>query len=88
MNAIVVGLIYGIAWYSIHFFVGRFIASKSQNVILSGVAPLLMTAPILLSIILFKPLVSNWESFVQMWGASFLVGALVIKFGVLNRHYK
>jgi hypothetical protein len=88
MNAIVVGLFYGITWYSINFFVGRFIASKSQSVILSGVVPLLVTAPLLLSIILFKPLVSNWQSFVQMWGASFLVGALVIKFGIFNRLYK
>ena len=88
MIAIFTSFIYGSIWYGAHIVTCRYIATKTQNWFFSSIVPLLISVPILLSIILIKPMVGDWQSFIQIWGISFLVGALIVKFAFFNRLYK
>ena len=85
MTAFVIGLIYGIVWNVTNMFATRFIASKSKNTFIVGLVPIMISIPIMLSIILFKPFISNWHAFIQIWFLSFLTGALVFKFTIAKR---
>lgn len=88
MLAIVIGLIYGAAWYALHMLLSKYVASKTNNLFLIGLAPMLVTCPALVSVILIKPLVENWQVFVRVWAISFLVGAVIFKFGVYRKYYR
>ena len=88
MGASVIGFIYGVIWYSLTFFVSRMVASKTHNIWVLSFVPLVVFLPVFLSVLLLKPFVDDWLSFVCIWYLSLMIGALVIKFGVFNRLYK
>jgi hypothetical protein len=88
MGAIVIGFVYGVIWYSLTFFVNRMAAIKTQNVWILSFLPLIVFVPVFLSVLLLKPFVDDWESFICIWFFSLMLGALIMKFGVINRLYK
>ncbi len=53
-----------------------------------GIAPLFVSTPILLTVILFKTFIENWHIFIQLWGVGFMFGCLLIKFVIFERFYK
>ncbi len=63
-------------------------AIKTQNVWILSFLPLIVFVPVFLSVLLLKPFVDDWESFICIWFFSLMLGALTMKFGVINRLYK
>ena len=85
MAAVVIGIFYGLFWHFLYMLTGRYLESKINNLLITGIAQIFISSPILISVIFFKSLTEDWNLFIQVWFFSFLIGALLSKFTIAKR---